>query len=174
MSTVVYARVPDPLKQALAARARERGLSLTATVVALLEHSLDTTEDERAREREGALAASAAELARTRALLAEAEAALALAREREQLTASSLRALAERARGELASCPQCQKPLRGSDLLVSGHCPQCARPITALLLPRPQTGAPDRDAYLALLGALGGLVGLALATTSGAGRKESR
>jgi hypothetical protein len=78
-----------------------------------------------------------------------------------------LRALAERARGELASWPQCGKPLRGSDLLVSGHCPQCARPITALLLPRAQTGAPDRDAYLALLGALGGLVGLALASSSG-------
>jgi len=32
----VYARVPDSLKHALAARARERGLSLTAAVVALL------------------------------------------------------------------------------------------------------------------------------------------
>lgn len=89
------------------------------------------------------------------------------------MTASSFRALAERARGELASCPQCQKPLRGSDLLVSGYCPHCARAITALLLPRPQTGAPDRDAYLALLGALGGLVGLALASPSGgAGQKR--
>lgn len=167
MSTVVYARVPDSLKLALAVRARERGLSLTAAVVALLEQGLDASADERAREREGELAASAAELERTRARLAEAEATLALAREREQLTASSFWALAERARGELASCPQCQKPLRGYDLLVSGHCPNCARPITALLLPRPQTGAPDRDAYLALLGALGGLVGLALASSSG-------
>ena len=169
MSTVVYARVPDSLKQALAARAREGGLSLTAALVALLERGLDASEEERAREREGELAASAAELERTRARLAEAEAALALARERERITATSFRALAERARGELASCPQCQKPLRGSDLLVGGHCPQCARPITALLLPRSQTGAPDRDAYLALLGALGALVGLALASTSGAG-----
>jgi hypothetical protein len=64
--------------------------------------------------------ACARELEQTRARLAEAEAALALAREREQITASSLRALAERARGELASCPQCRKPVRGSDLLVSG------------------------------------------------------
>jgi hypothetical protein len=63
--------------------------------------------------------ACARELEQTRARLAEAEAALALAREREQIT-SSLRALAERARGELASCPQCRKPVRGSDLLVSG------------------------------------------------------
>jgi plasmid stability protein len=170
VSTVIYARVPDSLKQALAVRAGERGLSLTAAAVALLERGLDRSEEERAGEREAELAASASELERTRARLAEAESTLALAREREQMTASTFRALAERARGELASCLQCSHPLRGSDFLVSGHCPQCARPITALLLPRRQTGAPDRDAYLALLGALGGLVGLAQGSTSeGAG-----
>lgn len=76
-------------------------------------------------------------------------------------TAASFRTLAERARGELASCPQCRKPLRGSDLLVSGHCPGCERAITTLLTPRPQLGAPDKDEYLALLGALGRLLGLA-------------
>jgi hypothetical protein len=167
VSTVVYARVPDSLKQALAAHARERGLSLTGAAVALLERGLDVREEERAGEREAALAASASELEQTRARLAEAEAALALASEREQVTASSLRALAERAQGELASCPQCSHPLRGSDFLVSGHCPNCERAITTLLSPSPQRGAPAKDAYLALLGALGGLVGLALASTSG-------
>jgi hypothetical protein len=172
VSTVLYTRLPDALKQALAAHARERGLSLTAAAVALLERGLDASEGE--REREGELAASVSELERTRARLVETEAALALAREREQVTAASFRALSERARGVLASCPQCQKPLRGSDLLVSGHCPQCARPITALLLPRPQHGAPDRDAYLALLGALGGLVGLSLASTGSGGGQERR
>jgi hypothetical protein len=58
--------------------------------------------------------------------------------------------------------------VRGSDLLVSGRCPNCSRAITALLSPRAQLGAPDQDEYLALLGALGGLVGLALATSDGA------
>ena len=53
--------------------------------------------------------------------------------------------------------------MRGYDLLASGHCPNCN---PNLLTPRPQLGAPDRDEYLALLGALGGLVGLALASTS--------
>jgi len=167
VSTVIYARVPDSLKQALAVRAGERGLSLTAAAVALLERGLDTSEEERVREREGELAASASELEQTRARLAEAQAGLALAREREQITATSMRALAERARGELPSCPQCGKPVRGSDLLVSGHCPNCGRAITSLLSPSPQRGAPAKDAYLALLGALGGLVGLALASTSG-------
>ena len=78
------------------------------------------TDHERAREREDELAACASELERTRARLAEAEPRLQAAREREQLTASSLRALAERARGELASCLQSGQSPRGSDLLVSG------------------------------------------------------
>ncbi len=78
------------------------------------------TDHERAREPEDELAACASELKRTRARLAEAELRLQAAREREPLTASSLRALAERARGELASCLQCGQSLRGSDLLVSG------------------------------------------------------
>lgn len=47
----LFVRVPDALKQALAARAREGGLSLTAAAVALLERGLDTSEEERARER---------------------------------------------------------------------------------------------------------------------------
>jgi hypothetical protein len=78
------------------------------------------TDPGRAREREDELAACASELERTRARLAEAELRLQAAREREQLTASSLRALAERARGELASCLRCGQSLCGSDLLVSG------------------------------------------------------
>jgi hypothetical protein len=77
-----------------------------------------------------------------------------------------LAALVERARHGLASCPQCSKRLRGYDLLVTGHCPNCTRAITTLLTPRPQTGAPDKDEYLATLGALGGLVGLAITTST--------
>jgi hypothetical protein len=169
VSSVVYARVPDPLKQALAARARERGLSVTAAVVALLERGLNAGEQERAGERERELAASASELERTRTRLAEAELRLKAAQEREELIARTYGAFAERAQGELALCPQCRKPLRGSDFFVSGHCPNCERAITTLLTPRAQTGAPDRDAYLALLGALGGLVALALASSTSGG-----
>jgi hypothetical protein len=44
--------------------------------------------------------------------------------------------------------------------------PQLQQADHSLPDPRPQLGAPDKDEYLALLGALGGLVGLALASTS--------
>jgi len=65
--------------------------------------------------------------------------------------------------------------MRGSDFLVSGHGPHCERAITSLLTPRAQLGAPDKDEYLPLLGALGGLVGVALACSSGgANQKRAR
>ena len=165
MSAVVYTRVSEELKQALAARARERALSLNATVCELIERGLAAGEDESACERlERKLAASASELEQARARLVEAEVRLQAAQEREQTIARIQSALAERARHELAVCPKCREPVRGSDLFVSGRCPNCTRAITALLTPRPQVGAPDRDEYLALLGALGGLLGLALAS----------
>ncbi len=166
MSQVIYARVPDSLKQALASRAHQRELNLTATVVELLEQGLEASDDQRAERLERALATAAGQLEQTRARLAEAKRTLTAAKRRQQLTSRTLRALAERARQQLASCPGCRKPLRGSDLFVSGHCPHCNRAITNLLSPRPQTGAPDKDEYLALIGALGGLLGLALATSS--------
>ncbi len=56
--------------------------------------------------------------------------------------------------------------MRGSDLLVSGHRPnpKCRKALTSLLT-APRAGL-DSNEYLALLGALGVLVGLALATTA--------
>ena len=163
---MVYARVPDTLKQALEGRAHEHGLSLTATVVELLEQALQATDDQRLEGLERELASTTGQLERTRARLTQAETNLEAAKQREQILARSLGALAERARHELASCPQCRQRLRGYDLLVTGHCPNCNRAITTLLTPRPQTGAPDKDEYLALLGALGSLVGLALTTNN--------
>ena len=55
--------------------------------------------------------------------------------------------------------------MRGTDLLVSGRCPNCDKALTTLLLPAPRSGF-DRDEYLALLGAVGVLVGLATATSA--------
>jgi hypothetical protein len=59
--------------------------------------------------------------------------------------------------------PQCRAPVRGCDLLVAGRCPNCGKALTSLLLPAPRANFA-RDEYLALVGALGVLVGLALAS----------
>ncbi len=73
--------------------------------------------------------------------------------------------VALRRRHELALCPRCRKPVHGSDLLISGRCPHCEKALTSLLTPAPRAGL-DSSAYLALMGALGVLVGLAMATTA--------
>jgi hypothetical protein len=166
MSEVVYARVPDSLKQALETHRSARGLTLTRAVVELLDHGLEAIADERSiAELERKLADCTSEIEQMRARLKQAELRLQAAREREQLIASTYTALAARARHKLAVCPRCRKPVRGRDLLVSGHCPNpdCAMALTSLLTPTPRAGL-DPNEYLALLGALGVLVGLALAT----------
>jgi len=105
--------------------------------------------------------------AQTDVRLQEARLRLQAAREQEETTAHTYRALAERARQQLASCPRCREPVRGDDLLVSGHCPNptCRMALSSLLLPAPRAGF-DPNEYLALLGALDVLVGMALATTA--------
>jgi hypothetical protein len=102
MSAVVYARVPDSLKQSLHAHAAERGLSLTTAVVGLVERGLEAIADEPAvTELERTLAAATSELAQTRERLKNAELGLQAAQEREQLTAQTYSALAE------ALAPRC-------------------------------------------------------------------
>jgi len=168
MSTAIYARVPDSLKQALHAHAAERGLTLTAALVALLAQGLEAiAEKPSVAELEEKLAVASSERAQTHLRLQEAGLRLQAAREREETTAHSYRALAERTRQPLASCPRCREPVRGDDLLVSGHCPNpnCRRALSSLLLPAPRAGF-DPNGYLALLGALGIIVGVALATSA--------
>ena len=162
----MYARLPEALKEDLHARAAKRGLTVSRALVELLEQALTrSAQGGSVAELEAKLTRLSEELAQTRADLREAELRLRAAREREQLSARLQRALAERAGHQLASCPRCRQPLRGSDFLVSGHCPneQCDSPLSSLLTPTPN-GAPEKDEYLALLGVLGALVGLALAT----------
>ncbi len=108
MSAVVYARVPDSLKQALLAHASDGGRTLTAAVVDLLGRGLAAIASEQSvAELDRKLAACSSERARTRALLREAELRLQAAREREQTTAHTYTALAERARlASLGSRPR--------------------------------------------------------------------
>ena len=166
MTAVVYARVSEPLKQALHAHAATRGLTLTAAVVELLDHGLEAIATRGSlAQRERALARARSELAQTQARLRQAELRLQAAREREQATAQTTTALAARARQKLTLCPQCRQPVNGYDLLVSGHCPNpsCTKELTSLLTPT--RGGLDPNQYLTLIGAVGVLVGSALATT---------
>jgi hypothetical protein len=165
MSTVLYLRVPEALKETLADYAARRGLSQTRAAVELLEQGLQARVGERSRaELEARLERSQRELEATRISLRERELELQAGREREQLTADTYRALAARAQQELARCPGCRKPVRGSDLLVTGRCPHCGRAVTELLAPAPRA-ALNQNEYLALVGALGLLTGIALSAS---------
>jgi hypothetical protein len=50
--------------------------------------------------------------------------------------------------------------------LVSGHCRHYGKALSSLLNPTPRAFAPDEGEYQAPLGALGVLVGLALASSA--------
>ncbi len=85
MSAVLYARLPDTLKQTLHTHARERGLTLTQALVQLLEGAFQTIANEESLgELERQLQGASSELADTRGQLKEAQLGLQGAREREQ------------------------------------------------------------------------------------------
>jgi len=171
VSAVLYIRVPEALKQALVAHAEGRGLSQTRALAELLELGLAGSAEERSlAELEGTLARAQGKLEATRVKVREAERALEAAREREEHTARTYRAFAARARQVLGRCPGCRTPITGADLLVAGRCPNptCKRALTELLAPAPRS-ALDQTEYRALLGALGLLSGLALASAEEAG-----
>jgi len=163
MSQVIYARVPDQLKDAVDGYAAERGTTLTSAVVDLLERGLVSTSDA------PSVADLELKLATTSAQKAEVEASLRSAR----LELQTLQSLSERIGQTLGQCPRpdCSRPITGYDLLVTGHCPSCRQTLTDLLkLKFPQTdengnqprpgGVSERD-FLLLLGALGAVVGVA-------------
>ena len=164
MSAVLYVRLPEALKDALSAHAASRGLSQTRAAVELLEQGLQGSGAERSlAELAGRLARSQREAEAARGRVRELAGALEAAREREEQSTRTYAALAARVRQVLARCPGCRKPLRGSDLLVSGRCPHCGRAVSELLAPAPRSGLDEKE-YLVLLGALGLLTGLALAS----------
>lgn len=163
MSQVIYARVPDALKDAVDGYASERGTTLTSAVVDLLERGLVSTSDG------PSVAQLELKLATTSAEKAEVKASLRSAR----LELQTLLSLTERTRQPLGRCPrsECSQPITGYDLLVTGRCPACQQALADLLKlkspqpegdggqPRPG-GVSERD-FLLLLGALGAVVGVA-------------
>ncbi|HZP97241.1 MAG TPA: hypothetical protein VFC31_13055 [Candidatus Limnocylindria bacterium] len=156
-TAVVYARIASGLKIQVEAYASERGMTLTAAVVDLLERGLEAVSNaaslDQLRER---IAEQDREFSTARVELAEANAALSSLQERER----SLQTLAQRAGQILGPCPHCSKPVSGVDVLVTGHCPSCGRGLTSVLV-GPQMKGLDQTELLLLLGALGIVLGAA-------------
>lgn len=153
MSQVIYARVPDALKEAADEYASERGVTLTSGVVDLLERGLAASSDERS------IADLEAKLAQAAAAKAESDARLAaLINE-----LGGLRAFAQRANLEVGRCPKCTQPITGYELIALGQCRHCDRPLLDLLAPAASSPTLDQREVGILLGALGvALIGAAI------------
>jgi len=158
MTQVIYARVPDALKEAADLYADERAMTLTSAVVDLLGRGLAASSDER----------SVAELeikaAKAEAARAESDARLAAAINE----LGGLRAFAQRAGLEVGLCPGCSGSITGYELMAEGHCRQCRRPLLDLLAPPTSNSTLDQREIGILLGALGvALLGAAIVNAAG-------
>lgn len=162
MTEVVYARIPQALKEALDHYAGERALTLTGAVVDLVGRGLAAVSDEMSvHELQARLLKLAAELEQAKAEL------------------GPLRALNDRTQRPLGNCPDttCRAPVTGYDLLARGQCSKCGAALPDLLAlgtsgespaVEPVPNFSERDVLL-LLGAVGAVVGVAyLASRGGA------
>ena len=153
MTQVIYARVPDSLKEATDVYASEQGMKLTGAVVDLLERGLASVTDERS------IADLERQVASVTTEKAHIEADLRVAT--NELTA--LRAFAERAtRAQVGKCPKCNQGISGYDLLGTSQCSHCGASLLDVLAPVQDTNLDQREFGL-LVGALGAiLVGVVL------------
>jgi hypothetical protein len=152
-SSVIYARVPDVLKEAADAYANARGGSLTKAVAELLDRGLTAVSDEHSLgDLEARLERLTTENAR---LVSEVQTA------RAELLA--LTTLSQRANTSVGTCPnpQCGQPITGYDLLGTGQCRHCANGLTSLVAPAGSTPTLDQRQVMMLLGALGAVLGIA-------------
>ena len=150
MSQVIYARVPDGLKEAADAYASQRGVTLTGAVVDLLERGLAAVSDEQSvSELQANLARAVAEKAQVESELSAASNELAV-----------LKTFAERASVTVGKCPnpECRKAISGYDLLGTGKCGHCGQALTSLIGPASGSSTLDQREVMVLLGALGAVL----------------
>ena len=162
-SQVIYARVPEVLKDAVDDYATQTGVSLTAAVVDLLGRGHDAASAPVSRdEYEAKVGQLETEVTRLAAELRAATGELA-----------TLRALADRTRKPVGTCPTCRCEVRGYDLLATGQCPHCTAALPDMLSlttsgaksARTVAGTFNERDLLLLLGAVGAVVGVAYLAT---------
>jgi rubrerythrin len=166
---VLYARVAADLKGAVDRYADDHGLSITAGVGRLLELGLRTDADGTPSEQLRRRAERAEQrLTRAQTELTTVRTELDGAQQRERALAGAHEALARRISGVVGSCPACGKPVKGSDVLVDGTCPACSVSLASLATPdqpgKVGKGGLDPTEYKLLIGAVGVLLGIAIAS----------
>jgi hypothetical protein len=161
----LYAHIPDQLHSAIESYSKDRHVKLTAAAVELLEIGLDAVANATTNAAlEERLAAATEQAAESRALAEQAENARAAlqATLNGQIEAYAL--VGGRLSQPIGLCPSCKEPISGRDLVVSNACGKCTASLSALLDPKtPANSTLNGTEYLLLIGALGLLVGMAMA-----------
>jgi hypothetical protein len=155
MSQVIYARVPEPLKEAADAYSEDCGVTLTSAVVDLLGRGLTAVSDEKS------ISALETKLALISVEKSQVEANLTAA----MSELGALRAFAQRAAQKVGSCPNgsCRQSITGYELLALNQCSHCHQPLMDLLAPKGNKSTLDQREVGVLLGALGtALLGVAI------------
>lgn len=158
-SATIYARVPEQTKDAAVEFAAQHGLTLTSALHDLLALGLESAAGSTT------VTALQAEVGQLQEQVRQLEATVqtqALAHARLQHELAALRQAADvwvqRADLPVGTCPSCDHPLSGADVLITGHCSQCQTSTSALVEPKEST-LDSRDFMLAL-GAVGVMLGL--------------
>jgi len=149
MSQVIYARVPEILKESAEEFASDQGLTLTSAIVNLMQTGLETVANDRSISKlESRLAQSENQRAAIEAELRVAENELA-----------GLRSFILRAKQiRVGKCPTspCHEEITGFDLL-SGQCHKCGGSLLDLLAPPSSSSLEQREIGM-LVGALGAIL----------------
>lgn len=147
VSQVIYARVPDAVKDDVEEYAEKQGVSLTSAVVDLVQRGLAAVVEEKS------ITNLEAKVARTSAENNALEARLAVASNE----VGALRSFADRAvQTTVGKCPKCQHPISGFDLLGRSHCGKCGQSLLGLLAPKSSSQpALDERELGFVVGALG-------------------
>ena len=161
----IYARIPDELKTELDSYSAGRHVKLTAAMVELMETGLESVRTETTvKDLERRLEAATAQAADSHALAEQAENASAALQATLNGQTEAYALVGGRLNQTIGLCPSCNKPITGRDLVVTNACHSCSVSLSALLDPKASTGSTlNGTEYLLLIGALGLLVGMAMA-----------
>jgi hypothetical protein len=161
----IYARIPDKLKSELDAYSANRHVKLTAAMVELMEIGLDSVQNETTvAALEQRLAGTTEQAAEAHALAEQAENARAALQATLNGQTEAYALVGGRLSQPIGFCPSCKKPITGRNLIVSNACGECSASLSSLLDPKTPAGSTlNGTEYLLLIGALGLLVGMAMA-----------
>lgn len=158
-SATIYARIPEETKDAATAFAASRSVTLASALHELLALGLEAADGS------GTVSALQEEVQQLRQRvrdLEETTQAQALARLQLEQELAALRQAADvwvqRADLPVGTCPHCNKPLSGADVLVAGRCSECRASTSALV--EPKASDLDNGDFMLALGAVGVLLGL--------------